>query len=423
VLPDGITLRSVSGWEKGNTAYQADLDGTAIGNQFFADSVGETLWSEEFNIISPDKGFLTWIAGAYAYSDKSYFRPPYQFVIGLPLGSLATEYLLQGTNPVTAFAGFGQLSFQLPAGWQLQIGGRYTADKTTNHVQVLQYGLPLADEQSEKFVNTSGKVSLNWNVNNNHFLYAFVSTGFRPGGLNVPVGFGTPRAFDEEKLTDFEIGWKATTFDGHLRTQVDSFYYLYKNFQVSVGYPTLPTFGFELNNPNTTHIYGFEAQAQAAFGQFSFDGGTTVMHSSLGGPFFASDPRFVTQTPCNPAAGPAAISCVDLTGHPQTYAPNFTFNLGAQYRFTLSGEDTLTPRLNYGYVAPQWATLFDNRALGDHIAGRDIMGGELAWTHGRFVTTLYGTNLTNQHYVGALNSGLRFAGFPRQFGVRLLVAF
>ena len=26
VLPDGITLRSVSGWEKGNTAYQADLE-------------------------------------------------------------------------------------------------------------------------------------------------------------------------------------------------------------------------------------------------------------------------------------------------------------------------------------------------------------------------------------------------------------
>lgn len=424
VLPDGITLRSVSGYEKGNSSYQADLDGTAVGTAWFADSVDETLWSEEFNIISPDKGFLTWIAGAYAYSDKTSFPPPYQFIIGnYPRASLATEYLLQGTNPVTAFAGFGQLSFQLPAGWQLQIGGRYTSDKTTNHVQVLQYGVPLADEQSQKFTNTSGKVSLNWNVNTNNFLYAFVSTGFRPGGLNVPVGFGTPKAFDEEKLTDYELGWKATSFDGHLRTQVDAFYYLYKNFQVTVGYPTLPTFGFELNNPNTTHIYGFEAQAQAVFGRFSFDGGTSVMHSSLGGPFFATDPRVATLTPCDPAAGPAAASCIALSGHPQTYAPNFTFNLGGQYRFVLSPQDTLTPRVNYGYVAPQWATLFDNRSLGDHLSGRDILGGQIAWTHGRYVTTLYGTNLTDQHYVGALNSGLRFAGFPRQYGVRLLVTF
>jgi iron complex outermembrane receptor protein len=422
VLTDGITLRSVSGYQKGNTAYQADLDGTNVGNSFFADSVDETLWSEEFNIISPDKGFLTWIAGVYADGDKYSFPPPYQFAIDTPPGSLATEYLLQGTNPESAVAGFGQLSFQLPAGWQVQIGGRYTSAKTTNHVQVLQYGTPIADEQTAKYNNTSGKASLNWNINADNFLYAFVSTGFRPGGLNVPVGFGTPAAFGAEKLTDYEIGWKATSLDGHLRTQVDGFYDVYKDFQVTVGYPTLPTFGFELNNPNPTHLYGFEAQAQAVFGGFAFDGGTTIMHSSLGR-FFATDPRVATFTPCDPQAGPASTSCVDLTGHPQTYAPNFTINVGAQYKFAVTGQDRLTPRVNFGYVAPQWATLFDNPAGGDHLAGRDILGGQLAWMHGRFLTTLYGTNLTNQHYVGALNSGLRFAGDPRQYGVRLLVTF
>jgi iron complex outermembrane recepter protein len=422
VLPNGITLRSVSGYEKGNSAYQTDLDGTNVGNSFFADSVDETLWSEELNIISPEKGFLTWIAGAYVYNDKTSFPPPYQFIIATPPGNLASEYLLDGDNPVSAVAGFGQLSFQLPAGWQLQIGGRYTADKTTNHVRVLQYGLPLIDEQSQKFVNTSGKVALNWNVNADNFLYAFVSTGFRPGGLNVPVGFGTPKAFDAEKVTDYEIGWKATNFDGHLRTQLDSFYYIYKNFQVTVGYPQLPTFGFELNNTSATHIYGFEAQAQAVFGEFSFDGGTMIMHSTLGR-FFASDSRIASLTACDPGTGPASASCIDLTGHSQTYAPNFTLNLGAQYRFALSDQDSLTPRVNFGYVAPQWATLFENSSLGDHLAGRDILGGQVAWTHGRFVTTLYGTNITNQHYVGALNSGLRFAGPPRQYGVRFLTTF
>ena len=153
---------------------------------------------------------------------------------------------------------------------QLQIGGRYTEAKTTNHVQVLQYGTPIADEQTAKFVNTSGKVSLNWTVNANNFLYAFASSGFRPGGLNVPVGLGTPAAFDSEKLLDYELGWKTSGFDGHLRTQIDGFYDVYKNFQVTVGYPQIPIFGFELNNPNATHLYGFEAQTQAVFGDFVF---------------------------------------------------------------------------------------------------------------------------------------------------------
>jgi iron complex outermembrane recepter protein len=422
VLPDGITLRSVSGYQKGNTLYKADLDGTSAPFETFGDAVDETLWSEEFNIISPEKGFVTWILGGYADRDTYYFLPPYQFVIGAPAGNLATEYSLQGSNPVTAFAGFGQLSFQLAESFQLQIGARYTTSETTNHVQVLQFGLPITDEQSQKYVNTSGKVSLNWTVSTNNFLYAFVSTGFRPGGLNVPVGLGTPAAFGAEKLTDFELGWKSTTLDGHLRTQIDGFYDLYRDFQVTIGYPQVPTFGFEVNNPNTTHLYGIEAQTQAVFGQLSFDAGTTLMHSSLG-KFFATDPRIPSFTPCEPSTGPSSPSCINLTGHSQTYAPNFTFNVGASYKFNLGAEDSLTPRVNYGYVAPQWATLFENPALGDHLAGRDIAGAQVAWAHGHLVTTLYGTNITDQHYVGALNSGLRFAGPPRQFGLRVLLGF
>jgi iron complex outermembrane receptor protein len=74
-------------------------------------------------------------------------------------------------------------------------------------------------------------------------------------------------------------------------------------------------------------------------------------------------------------------------------------------------------------VSEQWATLFENEARGDRIEARNIVNAQIAWRRGSFVTTLFGTNLTDQHYVGAINSGLRFAGPPRQFGLRLLKAF
>src|SRR5271163_2329286 len=122
VLPDGITLRSVSGYQKGDTQYQADLDGTNVLNDYFADNVWETLWSEEFNIISPDTGFFTWIFGAYADGANLNFVPNYYFLIGTPPGNPATEYRLQGTNPTSARAAFGQVSFQLAQGFQLQVG-------------------------------------------------------------------------------------------------------------------------------------------------------------------------------------------------------------------------------------------------------------------------------------------------------------
>jgi iron complex outermembrane recepter protein len=421
-LDDGITLRSVSGYQKGISAYLADLDGTSVVTEVFGDQVIEDLWTQEFNIISPDTGFFTWIFGAYADHDTYEFPPNVGFYIGAPPGNVLSEYVLQGDNPNSAYAAFGQASFQLAPSFQLQIGARYTAAKTSNSVDVVQFGVPISDQQSQKYVNTSGKISLNWTIDPNNFLYGFVSTGFRPGGLNVAAGLGTPAAFGAENLTDYEVGWKTTGFDGHLRTQVDGFYDDYRHFQVTIGYPAFPTFGFEVNNPNTTHLYGFEAQTQAVFGQLSFDAGTMWMHSSLG-TFYATDPRVPSFTACNPSTGPSSPSCIDVGGNPQTYAPNFTVNVGVQYKFAMGGSDTLTPRVNFGYVGPQWATIFDNSSLGDHLAGRDILGGQLAWTHSSWVATLYGTNITNQHYVGALNSGLRFAGPPLQYGLRVLKTF
>ena len=414
---NGTMLRSVSGYQKGRTEYRADLDGTSVGNNIFGDAVDETLYSQELNLISSDAGKFKWVLGAY-YQHDEYEFPPGEFYIGIPTGF----YLLQGTNPKETTAAFGQASFALPAGFEIQVGARYSDSSTTNHISVNQYGLPLTQEQKATFSNTSGKVALNWALDPHNFLYAFVATGFRPGGLNVPVGLGPPAPFDEEKVTNYEIGWKAGWLDGNLRTQVDAFYNDYKNFQVTVGYPTIPVFGFELNNPNATEIYGFEAQVEAAFGAFSFDAGLGWIQSSLG-QFFAVDPRIPSFAACSPSSGPAGPSCIDLAGHDQTYAPNFTFNLGMQYVFAMGSGDSLTPRINYGHVSEQWATLFENQALGDRVGARNIANAQLAWKRGDVVTTLYGSNLTDQHYIAAINSGLRFAGAPRQFGLRVSTAF
>ncbi|HVZ99472.1 MAG TPA: TonB-dependent receptor [Caulobacterales bacterium] len=427
----GLTLRSMTGYQYALSQYTADLDGTSTTNWTFGDVVPTRLWSQEVDVISPDDGFVTWIVGAYADYLKYWFSEPWRFYIGTPPGNVATEYLLQGTNPEQHSAVFGQVSFNFSPSWQLQVGGRYTRATTKNHGQILQNGLLINNEQSARFTNFSGKIALNWTINDDNFAYAFVSSGFRPGGLNVPVGLGPPAPFDEEKVLSYEIGWKNIAFNGHLRTQVDAYYNDYDNFQVTVGYPTFPTFGFELNVPNTTEMYGFEMQTEASFGHFSLDAGLGWVHSSLGD-FWAVDTR-------NPAAGlalfyqclpesgptgaPMAPYCIYLGGKEQTYAPSFTFNIGAQYDFRLSENDTLTPRVNFGHVSEQWATLFENEAFGDRIGARNVWNGQLAWTHGDIITTLYGTNISDEHYVGALNSGLRFMGPPRQYGVRVSKLF
>lgn len=417
----GTTLRSVTSYQAGSTIYRSDLDGTSVGNYTFRDYVEEDIFSQEFNLISPDTGALSWILGLY-YQHDEYDFPPGEFVIGVPPGSVFSEYRLQGTNPKETSAIFGQISYDLTDRLELEVGARYGRSTTENHVTVSQYGTPIVQEQSAEWENLSGKVSLNWTIDDHNFVYGFVATGFRPGGLNVPVGLGLPAPFDEENVTSYEVGWKAGWLDGHLRTQLSAYYNNYENFQVIIGYPQIPTFGFELNTPNPSTIYGFEAQVEAVFGNFSLDAGLGIMESEIG-EFFATDPRAISFLPCDPVTGPVSVSCLNLDGREQTYAPELTFNVGMQYVFELPGGDTLTPRLNYGHVSEQWATLFQNVARGDRVEERNIVNAQLAWTHGDFVTTLWATNLTDQHYMGALNSGLRFAGPPRQYGIRVYRAF
>jgi iron complex outermembrane receptor protein len=438
--PSGLKFRSVTGIQNASTMYRADLDGTssdfvnpfaptaAIKNWAFYDTVTETQFSQEFNIISPDNRRFTWLVGAFGLWNSYFFPKPYDnFTINVcyPATTVAAcLYQLKGRNPERNLAVFGQAGFNITDTLKLEVGGRYTASRSINHVDVMQYGLYIRDDQTVTSDNFSYKVSLGWKASSSQYLYAFVATGFRPGGLNVPVGLGLPAPFKPEKVTSYEAGWKGNFLGGKVRTTLTGFYNDYKNFQVIIGYPTFPTFGIELNVPNSTKIYGFEGDIEFHSGGFSFDAGINVLHSELG-TFFASDPRLPATGACDPVTGSPtnAANCINLNGRRQTYAPNFTFNIGAQYEIPVGATDKIIPRVNFGHVGAQWATLFENPALGDRLSDRNILNAQLAWQHGTFTLTAYATNLTDQHYAGALNSGLYFAGPPRQYGVKLLKTF
>ena len=439
----GIKFRSVTGFQTGNTLYQADLDGTAsnfgdpttvttanpggtIKNYSFFDTVTETQFSQEFNITSPDNKRFTWLLGGFGMWNTYFFPRPFSnFTINVCYPATAFNaclYQLYGRNPERSLAGFGQVGFLITPNLKLELGGRYTASRSTNYVNVQQYGTPISQVQTVTSNNFSYKASLGWKASADQYLYGFVATGFRPGGLNVPVGLGPPAPFKPERITSYEAGWKANWAGGHVRTTLTGFYNDYKDFQVIIGYPTFPTFGIELNVPNSTKIYGFEGEVDVSLGGFKFGAGVNVLHSELG-TFYATDPRGASVVACNPATGPASTTCLDLNGRRQTYAPNVTFNLSAEYTAKLANGDSITPRVNFGYVGNQWATLFQNVNRGDLLDARKILNAQIAYTRGSLTVTAYGTNLADQHYVAALNSGLYFAGAPRQYGIKLLKVF
>jgi iron complex outermembrane receptor protein len=123
--------------------------------------------------------------------------------------------------------------------------------------------------------------------------------------------------------------------------------------------------------------------------------------------------------------GPASAltACTDLTGRRISNAPTWTANLGAQYEFDVGDGATLTPRIDYGYVGSQWATLFQNVSQNDQLSARNIVNAQLTYGLDTWKIAAYSTNLNDLHYVSQNNSGLRFPGAPRQFGIRISKSF
>lgn len=434
---DGITLKSISGYQLGRLGYALDADGTAttfpFGSSpeiFVAHATDQTL-SQEIDLVSPNTGPLTWVVGGVYQNDL--LNTP-QFLLSLtPFGTLTTGAALnalQDRASRDSWGIFGQAGYQITDALKLNIGLRYSETTFTLHdiaelVEGPPFFLPSAtiieDNQGkqEKDTRLTGKIDLDYTLDDQNFLYAFVATGHKGGGLNAD---GT--VFGAENVTDYEVGWKGTYFADHLHTQLGGFYNSYKDFQLAIFDENVGA-GEDVNANGTTTTKGIEAQAQGAFGGFSFDAGTSYESTDIG-QFFAVDSRSGPHGACNPAMGPASplTGCQQLTDRQLPLAPHWTVQLGAQYAFDLGDDQSLTPRVDYGLVGSKWGSVFEVPSE-DHMDAQNIFNAQLIYDRpDNWEVTAYMTNVFDLHYVATeLLGNLGFAGPPRQFGIRISKAF
>ncbi|CAN5249731.1 TonB-dependent receptor [soil metagenome] len=424
---NGVMLRSVTGYQNGTAKFSTDLDGTSALNNTFYDTVKEEVWSQEFNLLSPSDQRLTWLLGAYYQYDKVEFPanafPTGDYRIGFPEN--VVDIYLFGKTPKETTAAFGQVSYDLSDRLQVQVGARYAHSVSRNddvYTTYPQFGIVLLQNAKVEDDKVTGKVTLNWKLDDNNFVYGFVATGHKMGGLNGPNLYQPAKSFEPENVTDIETGWKSTLLGGRVRTQLGAYYNIYKAFQVNIGDPQYPQISRIQNVRGDTKLYGVEGSVQALLGAAAFDVAVSVSHSELGS-FYAADPRLGRTGTCDPASGPTTANCQQLGGNRQAYAPTFTFHVGAQYTFDLNGGATITPRIDYAHIGSAYTSIFNNEALGDRLKSRDVVNALVTYARGDWKLAAYATNLTDQTYIAAINSGLRYAGAPRQYGLNLTKTF
>jgi iron complex outermembrane recepter protein len=415
---DGITLKSISGYQVGNLSYSLDADGTAtrppkgLSPEIFVANATDRTMSEEINLVSADSGPFTWVAGG-VYQIDNLNNP--QFILSLAPGGTQTTSLalnaLQNTAIRTSWGVFAQGGYAFTDQLKLQAGARYsdTSFIARSIAQILLFGHPLVTQRLDNAKQSDSrltyKVDLDYTLDVHNFLYAFVATGHKGGGINA-----NGAVFSPEDVTDYELGWKGTFFTGHLKTQLGAFYEDYRNFQLALFDPVLGA-GRDANATGITNLKGFEAQMQAVFGNLAFNLGTSYVSTRIG-QFSAIDSR-------NKALGDQV-----LNGRPLPNAPLWTAQAGVQYEFHLGNQQALTPRLDYSLVGSRWATVFET-VPGDFLQEQNILNAQIKYDYSDTLAfTLFGTNITNDHYVTLqLLGNLGMPGPPRQFGIRAYKSF
>ncbi len=443
-LSNGVTLRSLTGYQDKNIHNVEDYDGTAentVANpQLQWDQlVREREWTEEFNILSPKGNSYDWVVGAYVQRNK----------IDVNISEYGSNgpggpplYIFDPQNKTTT-GWFGQINFKLAPQWELQTGLRYSTFKVDGDGFVsivlpsFVCGTPGAPPPApwngcqvastagnESDGRPTGKVALNYTIDDRNLLYAFVARGYKSGGFNSPTS-----NFDPETVMDYELGWKSTMADGHIRTQLGAFDYRYNNFQFTETNLTNGQSG--ISNLPTATIYGLEASLQARLGAFGADAGVSYVHSNLpsGGPFVNTHllpPSASGKPQC--ADGVVPPACFDYTPYLQTaasgpnlYSPEWTVNAGVEYQINLTDSMSITPRFNYAYLDSQFTSLTYSQVT-DYLPSHSLLSAMLTLkVHDNWSVQAYGTNLNNTVYrtgQGLNNGNYYFYGPPRQYGIR-----
>ncbi len=244
-------------------------------------------------IAGCDPGTLTF-PGAFPAPQGNGEAPPFGFdpLTGAPLFNTADPVANEAVgafrglnNPytidTTSWSLFGQVEYALNDQWSVTGGFRWIEedkdyDWSSNWVEFRGgdvfrgAGNPNTIATLQAFTTSSSdsiwsaKAQVDYRPNDDLLLYASWNRGVEASGFNAPlIGVSGNQAdiipYQPEKLDAFEVGFKATLFDGKARLNASGYYYDYDDFQAF----NLVVFD-ALTSNLPAEMSGFEVELQAA---------------------------------------------------------------------------------------------------------------------------------------------------------------
>jgi iron complex outermembrane receptor protein len=407
-----------------------DSDGTSLDVLTFGQTVKATDVSEEIRLAGKSAR-NDWIIGVYGlHIDGNYGTDVGFFMFDPSLTAfLGNAYGLR----TQTWAVFGQTEFTIAPQWTVTAGLRWTEDDKSFHmvtpcvgpgcdpfgftnpafVQGTGYNSSVPGARTTRDSgNWDGKLQLNWKPSEDLLGYAGITRGTKAGGFNGgATAFYTvaQEIFNDEVLTDYEIGVKSRLAGGRVHVNASAFYYDYRNMQVfnQMG-PSTVTF----NRDGTVRGGEVDLQARIVEG-LDFQLGLALLHTRI-------DPI----ANLNILTGTLVESSEELPN-----SPHVTVNAHLTKTW-LFGPARIALEADGKWVGARKLNLIDNPATNETAYSTLDVRASYGPANGRWEVALYSQNLTNETYriVGtpfvSTNGGvIEIFGPPRTFGGSFRIRF
>ncbi len=380
-------------------------------------------FTQEFRLSSPNNDKFEWLAGLFYTHEKSGIDPQNifatEFGTDTPAPDIVPIALVLLDSKYDEYAAFGNATWHASPRFDLTVGGRLAHNKQSAHEVITSavIGDQQADDNSSETVFTYS-VAPRYELSKHASIYARVASGYRPGGPNViPVGVqNVPPTYKADRLTNWELGFKAEAPDGHLwSTELAAYHIDWRDIQL-----------FEVVNQIGINANGGKARVNG----LEFSGALRpVPGLTLSANGAYTDAKLKDDT--TPDVG-------GLAGDPLPWVPKWSGAVHADYQFPIGPTVDGFVGTSVSYVGKRVAE-YNNRHLDDKSLIRipaytevDLRAGVIV---GRFTIEAFAHNLFDKRGLvdagsfpslvappvvpngGASASAIR----PRTFGLTLTV--
>jgi iron complex outermembrane receptor protein len=434
---ESFTFTSVTSYDQLDRFEYGDTDGQIIDGRIDQVLISDIdQFTQEFRFASNNSGPINWVGGLYYSEDEIDDSTVYEttgagfppFIFGIPssyavLDTLGNTFLQKSKSKAI----FGQVEWGFSEKWNLTAGLRYTeedkellgvttpwtADPGPGEAGPQESGLlfPAADF-SEEFDAFSGKLGLDYRMNDDTLIYGSISRGFKSGGFQGTLVFSPANIvpFDEEIVIAYEVGSKLTLAEGTVQLNSAFFFYDYQNLQAqgtieggAGGVEAL----FALQNIGDAEVKGFEIDLQATPVEgLDIAFGVGYLDAKITDPF---------------------VPEVQPDGRP-AMSPKWNLNGRARYTFADNGSTAWFVQADFNYQDDVFFDIYETPFLREESYWLFNASLGINASDGRWRASVWGRNLGNTDYrIGGFTGGVagpvHMFGEPRTYGVSLAYNF